>query len=356
MSNPISASFDPIFMLHHTNVDRQLALWQALHPEVWISQQNQPQFANLDLTPFWKSGNAFHRSTDAPVRDFTKFRSTYPEFVGTEKLSVPEVKAWVQQRVDALYDPNNRRRGIAVNPTVGRAAPAIAGPAKSSAAGGSITSNTGATPARAAPGSRPGGAASGGGRPVQAAFSAAALSVQEALPVAPSPPGDTPATLNALQRLDWFIRVRVKKFQFGQSFTILFFLGSVPEDIAEWRTSPHLVGSHSEFVNSDPEHCANCKDNANLITEGFVGLDDLLERLGHATSSEEEIEKYIHDQIHWRIQKIDGTIVPAAEIDVLEVSVMTWDVEGDVEGPPVHHDITSGKAGGRVPGHKPYTL
>ena len=49
--------------------------------------------------------------------------------------------------------------------------------------------------------------------------------------------------------------------------------------------------------------------------------------------------------------------MPATEIDVLEVAVMTWDVtDGDVEVLPVHHDITSGKAGGRVPGHKPYTL
>ena len=49
--------------------------------------------------------------------------------------------------------------------------------------------------------------------------------------------------------------------------------------------------------------------------------------------------------------------MPAAEVEVLEVSVMTWDVtDGDVEVLPVHRNITSGKAGGRVPGHKPYTL
>jgi len=341
MSNPIAASYDPIFMLHHTNVDRQLALWQTLHPEVWISQQNEPQFVNLDLTPFWKSANAFHRSTDTPVRDFVKFQSTYPEFVGTENLSVAERKAAIQQKVDALYDPNNRRRGIAVNPAVGRVAAIASGIA------GSVTKGAPLLHAAAA-------VAPGGAQP-QAAFSA--LSVQAPLPVAPSPHGDAPGTLTALQRLDWFIRVRVKKFQFGQSFTILFFLGAVPEDVAQWRTSPHFIGSHGEFVNSDPEHCANCKENANMITEGFIDLDNSLERLGHGNNTEQEIEKYIQDEIHWRIQKIDGTTVPAAEAEVLEVAVMTWDVtDGDVEVLPVHRDITSGKAGGRVPGHKPYTL
>jgi hypothetical protein len=49
--------------------------------------------------------------------------------------------------------------------------------------------------------------------------------------------------------------------------------------------------------------------------------------------------------------------VPAAELDVLEVSVMTWDLtDGDIDVLPVHHDITSGKPGGRIPGQKPYEL
>ena len=51
------SAFDPIFMLHHTNVswlsrffpfadmskqvDRLLALWQALHPGIWISDKGK---------------------------------------------------------------------------------------------------------------------------------------------------------------------------------------------------------------------------------------------------------------------------------------------------------------------------
>jgi hypothetical protein len=34
MSFPPYSSFDPVFWLHHCNVDRQLALWEALHPTV----------------------------------------------------------------------------------------------------------------------------------------------------------------------------------------------------------------------------------------------------------------------------------------------------------------------------------
>ena len=29
--------FDPIFFLHHSNIDRLLSLWSALHPGVWVT-------------------------------------------------------------------------------------------------------------------------------------------------------------------------------------------------------------------------------------------------------------------------------------------------------------------------------
>jgi len=317
MSDTTAAAFDPLFMLHHTNVDRQLALWQALHPDIWISQQNEPRFVNLDLTPFWKSGNAFYGSTDEPVRNFVKFKATYPEFVGLENLSAAERKARIQTKVDALYDPNGRRGGIVA------AAPRTA----------QLTS---VAVAAAAP---------------QAPVGLTAFSTQATAAV----PG--PEALTALQRLDWFIRIRVKKFQLKQSFSILLFLGPIPDNAAQWRSSPHLVGNHSEFVNSDPDHCANCQENADAITEGFVDLDASLERLGYGRKTEEEIEKFLHDELRWRIQKADGTVVPASELEVLEVSVMTWDVtNGDLEVLPVHRNLTSHKTGGRVPGHKRYHL
>ena len=227
--------------------------------------------------------------------------------MGLENLSIDERKARIQAKVDALYDPNNRRQGIPVV-TASRSAAAVAGPVAGSATAGTILATSGAPGARAAGAGVPGGLPT---PPAQAAFNVQAapvsvqtVSVQAAPPVAPSPHGNAPSTLTALQRLDWFIRIRVKKFQLKQSFTILFFLGTVPDDVAQWRPSPHLIGSHSEFVNSDPEHCANCKDNANIITEGFIDLDDSLERLGLGNSTEEEIEKYIKDEIHWRIQLV----------------------------------------------------
>jgi hypothetical protein len=32
-----TSAFDPIFFLHHANVDRLLSLWSAVHPGEWVS-------------------------------------------------------------------------------------------------------------------------------------------------------------------------------------------------------------------------------------------------------------------------------------------------------------------------------
>lgn len=244
---------------------------------VLLNGHHDSKRGTLDLTPFWKSNNAFHRSTDKPVKTFTEFGATYPEFVGlAENASDAERQAVIQAKVNALYDGNNRRQGIAVSSVAAaedRQAPlAVAAAAVSTARATHVPAPHHAeTPKAPAHG--------------------------HAAPAAP-------VTLTALQRLDWFIRIRVKKFQLKQSFSILFFLGPVPDDVGQWRSSPNLVGNHSEFVNSDAKSCANCQENINAITEGFIDLDTSLERKGYGNKSEKEIEKFIRDEIHWRIQKV----------------------------------------------------
>ncbi|GBB89953.1 hypothetical protein RclHR1_01680024 [Rhizophagus clarus] len=77
MANPEIAAFDPIFFLHHCNVDRFFAIWQALHPEVWVAESDQTAGtftasadvkinAQTPLTPFRKSDkeNEFLNSDD----------------------------------------------------------------------------------------------------------------------------------------------------------------------------------------------------------------------------------------------------------------------------------------------------
>ncbi|KAK8151449.1 hypothetical protein BKA80DRAFT_322963 [Phyllosticta citrichinensis] len=83
------SAFDPFFMLHHVQVDRVLAIWQALHPDSYVLPETQDystytinagsvQDANSPLTPFHSdaSGNFW---TSESCRDWKKMHYDYPE-------------------------------------------------------------------------------------------------------------------------------------------------------------------------------------------------------------------------------------------------------------------------------------
>lgn len=208
------------------------------------------------MRPFWKTNTQFHRSVDAPVRDFTQFRATYPEFVGLEKLTPAQRKAAIQKKVDALYKPQG-----------------LPGLRVSSASSSNDTARLAAPPSEARLAAPDEGERS-------------------------APPDDDET------RLDWLVRVRVKKFQFKQSFNVIIFLGEVPEHVEQYLSSPNYVGTHSEFVNTAPEHCGSCSEHADIITEGVVNLNYALERKGYEHKSEEEIKQYIKETVRWRVQKV----------------------------------------------------
>ncbi|CAG8460731.1 6657_t:CDS:2 [Scutellospora calospora] len=81
-------TFDPLFYFHHANVDRFLALWQAVYPNSWVPKNvaingtfTDEMYSTVDefwdLTPFRKSETEFWNSAD--VRDIEKLGYTYPE-------------------------------------------------------------------------------------------------------------------------------------------------------------------------------------------------------------------------------------------------------------------------------------
>ncbi|KAK0663837.1 Tyrosinase [Lasiodiplodia hormozganensis] len=87
MSRVPVAAFDPVFWFHHCNIDRVLAIWQALHDD-YISNTStggQPN-AHSNLYPFRKekqeagSPQRFWNSADS--RDIGTFGYTYPELMG----------------------------------------------------------------------------------------------------------------------------------------------------------------------------------------------------------------------------------------------------------------------------------
>ena len=69
------AAFDPVFWLHHCNVDRQFAIWQVINP-------NQYFITPEPLSPFWDYRRDSY-FTVASSRRVTDFGYTYPELQQT---------------------------------------------------------------------------------------------------------------------------------------------------------------------------------------------------------------------------------------------------------------------------------
>ncbi|KAF3015587.1 hypothetical protein E8E14_008401 [Neopestalotiopsis sp. 37M] len=68
MSQVQVAAFDPIFYMHHANIDRLTAIWQTLNPHAWFTTVAGQPPANSDLTPF-------HHEFQAPMKEVRYFNS-----------------------------------------------------------------------------------------------------------------------------------------------------------------------------------------------------------------------------------------------------------------------------------------
>jgi tyrosinase len=86
------SAFDPIFWLHHCNMDRIVAMYQQRFPETWIEDASQAmgtftiekgsvQGPDSPLTPFHMNADG-DLWTSRMVRNWTSFGYTYPELMG----------------------------------------------------------------------------------------------------------------------------------------------------------------------------------------------------------------------------------------------------------------------------------
>ncbi|KAK1759632.1 Di-copper centre-containing protein [Echria macrotheca] len=120
------SAFDPLFMLHHCNVDRLISLWQAIHydtPMFTVAGRTNGEFstasgsnitADSPLKPFFDKNLNFYSSNS--VSDIRVFGYTYPEIDDWSRT--PDVSAnFVRSRVNALYGGSSssapvQRRGF----------------------------------------------------------------------------------------------------------------------------------------------------------------------------------------------------------------------------------------------------
>ena len=103
------SAFDPLFMLHHANIDRLFAMWQVINPDSYVvstaATADTYNFRTGDmldsqsiLTPFHDSSGTFWNSDTA--RDTRTFGYWYPETNGGPGVNG---KDQVVQAMTALY-------------------------------------------------------------------------------------------------------------------------------------------------------------------------------------------------------------------------------------------------------------
>jgi len=109
------AAMDPIFFLHHANVDRLYAMWQAIYPDAWIQNQqnnvgtfytppNTIENATWPLAPFHKDANGNMFDSD-DVRDTKTFGYAYREVIDWN-VTKEELSKNVITAVNQIYNPN----------------------------------------------------------------------------------------------------------------------------------------------------------------------------------------------------------------------------------------------------------
>ena len=104
---------------------------------------------------------------------------------------------------------------------------------------------------------------------------------------------------------DWSARIHAKKYELGRGYIVLIFIGKVPDDPSHWRTCPSFIGAHVAFVNTKAEQCDNCRDQAELVVEGFVHLNAAIAKLSGLSSFDPSvITPYLRDNLHWRVQAV----------------------------------------------------
>jgi tyrosinase len=348
ISSFLSSAFDPIFFLHHCNVDRMLSLWAAINPHTWVSlgiaedggsfttepgapvDENTGMDYSVDLlidtnlasalTPFWNAQTTFWPS--AVVQDTTKLGYTYPDFNGLDSGNTDATKTAIANRINQLYGSSVFGSNLRSFAAVSRSIPAsrsIADTAKTVPA-------TSPSPKSAAPQHHT----------IPGFVKSLADTAKHAL--APSHSANTPAPQQrslSTQVTDhsrdlhpqhhvahptaheqpsaapdrglweWTARVEFKKYELGTSFSVLIFLGQVPEDPRGLRTSPNFVGGHHAFVNSAANTCANCVNQRDLVIEGFVHLNHgIVRHSGLGSLEPNVIIPYLTDNLHWVVQKV----------------------------------------------------
>lgn len=350
MGDPTVAAFDPIFWLHHANIDRLFAIWQALHEkdtdvDAWVTTRSTSdgswtqvsgdlEGVDTKLYPFRPTEESWYdskiNSGVTSIRRTEPFGYTYPETAGLKYPPTADAKSKLFNTVQSYYTnlPRMIRQSRANDETAGDFLLPQA-TILSQIAETKVTANH-----------------------AKALELVSNLPKQEEL-LEKSIGPDKPFLRDLApdnEYLEWLFNVKAQRHAVGGKYTVHVFLDAVEEDnVALWPMSPHYVGSFSPFGQASDTMCENCKDQqeAHLEITGQIPLTiALVERFIAQLIPdlrEETVVPYLAKNLHWRVEIGGQAVANRAQVDGLTVFVVSnkVTVPEDESQPPVYAEGVS---------------
>ncbi|KAK5746411.1 hypothetical protein LTR17_000791 [Elasticomyces elasticus] len=272
-----TAAFDPVFWLHHCNVDRLFAMWQTQYPSSYGASQAAPhdswtiaagsnQNADSPLKPFYKDTNGNFWTTNQVRNWNTTFHYTYPEFSNSDGS-----KRAIASYINKLYGP-------------------------------SATATAGSSKRTAAP------------EPV-----AAAEPIATPGPVLGERQSSTPLKADNGSLFQYVANIQTPRYALNGSYYIFLFNGEPSTEVpTEWITDAHLIGPMGVLAQAN-------KTEMNLIAGGSVPLTRSLTAAVNAGAlpdlTEDTAVPYLKDNLKWRVAGPNGSEVDSGSIDGFQIAV-----------------------------------
>lgn len=295
---PYSA-FDPIFFMHHCNIDRLLAIWSAINPDSYVIPQPNPhgsyaeqpgtmEDVNTPLTPFHRNDNGeFH--TAATTRDTFNLGYTYPEIKDWNNIDSATLAANTRRAFNDLYNPT-----------------------------GSLSKRN-------------------------EHEHALREQLHQHLPIAHHARRDVLSNLTSATNMtsaprEWYINLSVQR---GRTpFYVNFFLGTPPANEKNYATAANFIVSQP--VLPDMMMMTPVKPSLSQIP-----LTRSLVKVGLDPSDVEAVVAYLKSSLQWRVSSVDADVAEGAvgKVEGLKVGVVEQVVEltpsqsdFHIYGPLVEHE------------------
>ncbi|KAF3061355.1 Tyrosinase [Daldinia childiae] len=279
------SGFDPLFWLHHANIDRIFTMWQHLYnntyvvpqPAVYSSHTTSPgqvENSQTALTPFFFNETDFW--TADMVRNHEVFGYTYPE----------------------VANKNRSELVATINKLYGKFSPA-------SIFMGSDRSLRHSSRHTKHPSHR-------------GSYKANGISWNSQSSSRPS----LGAVFRDGKYREWIANIRVNKHAMGGSFSIHLFLGDVPSDPSSWPVAPNLVGTHGIFAHKS----VHSRTSDRMVT-GTIPMTSALMHMvtsGKISSLHaEDAEPFLKSNLEVRVSLANGTVINARHIGGLSINIVS---------------------------------